>query len=144
MAITLVPDTLAKPGLRFTFNGPNLGSECQGCPVQKLCFGLAPGHAYEVTNLREASHPCALHDGGRVRAVDVVPTSFASTVETRLLRGTAATWAPLACGRPECANYGLCHPVGPKSGARHAITQQDGALECPAGFELTKVRLQAM
>jgi hypothetical protein len=144
MALTLVPDTLARRGYRFTFNGPNTGPECQGCPYQKLCFGLAPGHRYEVQALRDVTHPCALHEGGKVRVAQVEEVSFSSTVETRLLRGTAATWTPIPCGRPDCPNWSLCHPVGPKPGIRHEVTAMEGALPCPAGFGLTKVRLKPM
>jgi hypothetical protein len=144
MPLTLVPETLAQPGRRFAFRGPNPGEECKGCPYQKLCFGLAPGHTYAVTAVRDVTHPCALHEGGRVRVALVEASDFATSVETRLLRGTAATWTPVPCGRPDCANYGLCHPVGPAAGARYEVAAQEGGLPCPAGFDLTKVRLKAL
>lgn len=144
MALTLVPDALAAKGYRFTFIGPNKGGECDGCPFQKLCFNLAPGHAYEVTAVRPAAHPCALHEGGKVRAVDVTEVPFAASLERRHLRGTAAPWTWLDCGKPSCANWALCHPVGHRSGARHAIVGQKGPLECPAGFDLERVELKPM
>jgi uncharacterized protein (UPF0179 family) len=144
MPLTLVPDTLARRGWGFTFTGANAGSECAACPLQKLCFGLKPGHRYEVAALRDVTHPCALHEGGKVRVVEAVEAPFTSTVETRLLRGTAATWAPLPCARPECANWSLCHPVGPRAGLRDQIVAEHGRVECPAGFELTKVQLKPM
>ncbi|MES2155709.1 MAG: UPF0179 family protein [bacterium] len=151
MTLTLVPESMAKPGARFTYRGPNVprtggntGEECEGCPFQKLCFGLTPGHAYQVTALRAVTHPCALHDGGKVHVVTVAETDFVSSIETRHLRGTAAAWTPVPCGRPDCANYGLCHPVGPTAGARHAIVANEGPLPCPAGFDLAKVRLKPM
>lgn len=153
MAITLVPEAYAKPGARFTFRGPNdgkavagtnTGEECAACPFTKLCFGLVPGRTYEVSAKRGVTHPCELHEGGRVHVVTVEQTDMPSTVETRLLRGTAAHWTPIPCGRPDCANYALCHPVGPAPGAKYAITEQAGRLECPAGYELTRVRLKMM
>ncbi len=151
MTLTLVPESMATKGARFTFRGPNLprrhgntGDECKGCPFQKLCFGLVPGHTYKVTGLRSVTHPCALHEGGKVHVVTVEQTDFPSSVETRLLRGTAATWTPVPCGRPDCGSYGLCHPVGPTPGIRYEIASNEGNLLCPAGFELTKVRLKAM
>ncbi|MEA3203107.1 MAG: uncharacterized protein QOI63_777 [Thermoplasmata archaeon] len=144
MPLTLVPDTLARRGLGFTFVGANAGPECAGCPFQKLCFGLQPGHRYEVTALREVTHPCALHEGGRVRVAEVVDAPFASTVETRLLRGTAATWTPIPCGMPECPTWALCHPVGPLPGVRDQIVAEEGPVPCPAGFELTRVQLKPM
>lgn len=151
MALTLVPENLARRGSRFTFRGANVrnghgntGEECVGCPFQTLCFGLSPGSTYQVTGMRGVTHPCALHDGGKVHVVTVEATDFPSSLETRLLRGTAATWTPVPCGRPDCGNYALCHPVGHNAATRHAITASEGTLECPAGFELTKVRLKPM
>ncbi len=144
MTLTLVPESSASVGARFRFLGPNKGEECKGCPFQKLCFGLAPGHDYQVTAVRGVSHPCGLHDGGKAHVIEVAETSFASSLETRHLRGTAAAWAPVACGRPACPSYGLCHPVGAKAGARHAIETNEGPLPCPAGFDLVKVRLRVM
>lgn len=142
--LTLVPDALAAKGFRFTFTGPNKGEECKGCPFQKLCFGLQPGHSYEVKATRPATHPCALHEGGKVRAVEVAEVSFPASLERHHLRGTAAPWTAPDCGRPSCVNWALCHPVGHHSGARHAITAQKGALECPAGFDLERVELRPM
>jgi uncharacterized protein (UPF0179 family) len=144
VALTLVPDALAAPGFRFTFAGPNLGEECTGCPFQKLCFGLKPGHSYVVKSVRPVAHPCALHDTGKARAVVVEETSFPATIERHHLRGTAAAWSAPDCRRPSCRNWALCHPVGHAEGARHAITAQKGAVECPAGFDLEKVDLKPM
>lgn len=144
MTLTLVPEPLAAPGYRFTFRGANAGEECQGCPFQKLCFGLDPGRRYEVRQLRDVVHPCGLHEGGRVRVAVVEEVSFPTTLETRLLRGTAASWTPIPCGRPECPQYALCHPAGTQPGARHAIVGTHEAVECPAGFAITKVDLKRM
>lgn len=144
MPLTLVPVTLAETGYRFTFQGPNKDIECAACPFQKLCFGLTPGHAYTVKAVRDVKHPCELHDEGKVRVVEVEEVPFTSTLERRHLRGTAAPWTPIACGRPDCVNWKLCHPVGLAAGARHAIVAQEGTVECPAGFDLEKVALRNM
>jgi len=142
MVLTLVPTAMSRKGLGFTFRAEG-GEECRGCPFRKLCFGLEPGHRYEVTTVRPVTHPCALHDGGKVHVVEVAEAPFPSSLEVRHLRGTAASWAPIACGMPECANYSLCHPVGPRPG-RHEIVAEEGRLECPAGFDLAKVRLKPL
>ncbi|HWG84497.1 MAG TPA: UPF0179 family protein [Deinococcales bacterium] len=144
MALTLVPNAAAKVGARFVYRGPNLGEECQGCPFQKLCFGLEAGRAYEVRALRGVTHPCGLHDEAKVQVVEVAEVDFAATLETRHLRGTAAHWAAPACLRPECPSYALCHPAGTASGARHAIREVGQKVACVAGFDLVQVRLQRM
>lgn len=144
MPLTLVPSTLAAKGYRFTFAGPNKGIECAACPFQKLCFGLDPGRRYEVKATRDLQHPCELHEEGKVRVVQVEEMPFTSTIERHHLRGTAAPWTPPDCKRPDCENWSLCHPVGHAVGARHAITDQQGAVECPAGFDLEKVDLKKM
>lgn len=142
--LTLVPAALAEPGRRFTFAGPNAGDECKGCPFQKLCFGLKPGHTYQVATLRDVSHPCALHDDGKVRVVTVEEAPFAASLERHHLRGTAAPWTPPPCRKPSCRNWGLCNPKGHPTGARYAITAQQGKVECPAGYDLEKVALKPM
>ena len=144
--LTLVPAALAEPGSRFTFVGPNAGpdAECKGCPFQKLCFGLQPGRTYEVATRRDVTHPCALHDEGKVRVVTVEEVPFAATLERHHLRGTAAPWAPPVCRKPSCANWALCNPVGHHEGTRHAIVKQAGKVECPAGFDLERVELTPM
>lgn len=142
--MTLVPETMAAKGSSFVFAGPNLGEECKGCQYQKICFGLEAGRRYEVQAARDVTHPCNLHEGGRVRVVIAHEVPFATSLETRHLRGTAAHWVPVPCGRPTCASYALCHPVGPTAGARHEIVAQEGALPCPAGYDLVKVSLRKM
>ncbi|MEK6985659.1 MAG: UPF0179 family protein [Candidatus Thermoplasmatota archaeon] len=144
MTLTLVPESSARIGARFRFLGANAGEECQGCPFQKLCFGLTPSRNYQVKALRPVSHPCGLHEGSKAHVVEVEEVGFTSSLETRHLRGTAATWSPIACGRPDCASYGLCHPVGAQAGVRHAIEANHGPLACPAGFDLVQVTLRPM
>lgn len=143
-ALTLVPDTYAAKGTRFTYTASATApEECTGCPFQRLCFGLEQGRRYEITQLRDVTHPCALHDGGRVRVAEVHEVPFATTVETRLLRGTAVSWAPVACGRPDCANYAMCHPAGTQPG-RHEVVAPGEAVACPAGYTLTRADLRRM
>jgi uncharacterized protein (UPF0179 family) len=148
--LTLLPPSLAEPGRRFVFRGPNVppgpnsGEECAACPYQKLCFGLEPGHAYVVKGKRTVTHPCELHEGGRVNVVEVEEVPFESSVERRHLRGTAAHWSPIACARPECPNYALCHPQGTQAGTRHQIVEAGEALACPAGFDLVRAKLRKM
>lgn len=142
--LTLVPEAMAQPGRRLTFAGPNAGEDCAGCPFRALCFRLEPGRRYEVTGLREVWHPCRLHDGDRVRVAEVREVPILTSIEDRHLRGTAASWAPVACGRPQCPRYGFCHPQGLKQGARHQIVATGAAIECPAGFDLHEAQLRLM
>jgi uncharacterized protein len=144
VALTLVPEPLARVGYRFVFAGPNPGDECDGCPYQRICFGLEPGRAYEVVALRDVIHPCALHDSNRVQVAEVEERPFWSSVEAKRVRGTATAWTPIACGRPQCVNWALCHPIGPSAGAKHEIVEDAGDLPCPAGYELRRVALRKL
>lgn len=139
--LTLVPVDLARPGYRFTFRGPNLGMECAGCPVQKLCFNLHPGGVYEVREVRGVRHPCELHDGGRVAVVRVERVGFETSLAPKHLRGTAATWNAVDCGYPECANWRLCHPQAGQ-GVRYAIKKVGEAIDCPMGYDIKRVELE--
>ena len=143
MKLTLVPTSSAR-GQRFRFLGPNRGDECKGCPYTRICFGLEPGRSYEVRALRAVTHPCGLHDDGKVRVAEVEEVPVRTSLETRLLRGTAAAWNPIPCGRPACPSWSLCHPVGPAAGAHYQIVGEEGALPCPAGFTLSRVLLKPM
>lgn len=137
--LTLVPDLHAKAGHRFTFLGPNPGDECDGCPVQKLCFNLDPGSHYEVTEVRSALHPCNLHEG-KMRAVKVEPATVETSMDVRRLRGTAATFSAIDCGYPECANWKLCHP--PIASRRYEVTHVGAKLDCPMGHTIQRVTLR--
>lgn len=138
--LSLAPDLLAKPGFQFTAAGGPY-EECEGCPVQKLCFSVEAGRHYMVKETRDVVHPCNLHEGG-MRVVHVEEAAFESVLETKRLRGTAASFVPVDCGFPECANWQLCHPVGPERGVRYAIEDVGRALDCPMGYTLKRVRLK--
>ena len=138
--LSLAPDLHARPGHRFTAAGGPF-EECDGCPVQQLCFSVEAGRHYEVTEVRDVVHPCNLHEGG-MRVVQVEEASFNSALETKRLRGTAATFTPVDCGYPECANWTLCHPVGPARDVRYAIEEVGEALACPMDYKLKRVRLK--
>lgn len=137
--LSLVPASLAAPGYRFTFLGPNRGEECQGCPFTKMCFDVEPGARYEVTAVRSVQHPCGLHDEGKVRVVEVQRVGFDTTMETKRLRGTAATFEPIPCGRPDCKNWSLCHPYGVQTGIRYGVEAAED-VPCPAGFKIKRVQ----
>lgn len=144
MPLGLVPLTLASEGARFRFLGDPKAMECEGCPVRTLCFKLAPGRSYEVEAVREVRHTCELHDEGQVAVVEVNEVPFQASVPAKDLRGTATHWRPPACGMPECAMYGFCHPVGPLVDGKMEIVHVGDAMDCPAGFDLRRVTLNPM
>lgn len=136
----LAPDLLARPGFRFTATGGPF-DECEGCPVQKLCFGVEAGRHYEVTDLRDVVHPCAVHEGG-MRVVQLQEAAFDTTLETKRLRGTAAAFSPPDCGNPSCTLWAVCHPVGPTRDVRYAIEEVGDDVACPMHYKLKRVRLR--
>lgn len=138
--LSLAPDLHARVGHRFTAVGGPF-EECEGCPVQKMCFSVEAGRHYEVQALRDVVHPCNLHEGG-MRVVEVDEAPFESALETKRLRGTAASFVPVDCGNPECANWNLCHPVGPQRDVRYGIEAIGDDVDCPMDYKLKRVRLR--
>ncbi|MGB1586009.1 MAG: UPF0179 family protein [Thermoplasmatota archaeon] len=136
----LAPDLLATPGYRFTATGGPY-EECDGCPVQKLCFAPEAGRHMEVKAVRSVVHPCNLHEGG-MRVVELDEASFATTLEAKRLRGTAATYSPPDCGHPTCPNWKLCHPVGPTRDVRYAVESVGEAVDCPMHYNLKRVHIK--
>lgn len=139
--LTLVPSTLARTGYRFRYQGDPGDEACDGCPVRSICYRLEAGRTYAVKEVRSVEHPCALHDGDKVRVCTAEPVPSVTTVEARRLRGTAVTWEPVPCGYPECDKYALCHPAGQPAG-RYEVMDDLGDEECPMHYKLRRVRVQ--
>jgi len=144
MGLTLVPQDLATPGHSFTFLGPNDGEECTGCPVRRLCFDLEPGARYQVQKTRDVTHPCNLHEGGRVRVVEVERIGFRTSMKTKRLRGTAATFVPVPCEYPDCKEWAFCHPFGVQTDVRYGIEEIGEAMDCPMDFKIKRVALKPL
>ncbi|MGB1698118.1 MAG: UPF0179 family protein [Thermoplasmatota archaeon] len=138
MNLTLVPTVLAKEGYRYTNHGDQNAEECDGCPVRTLCFKTPPGH-YEVDTVRDVKHPCKLHEGTmQVCTVKEIPIT--TSLEAKHLKGTAANWAPIPCGYPECDRFQLCHPQTP---AGHMeIVSVGEAIPCPMRYDIKEVQLR--
>jgi uncharacterized protein (UPF0179 family) len=140
MQLTLVPTTLATPGYLFRNYGDQNAEECDGCPVRAVCFKTPPGH-YEIVEVRDVQHPCKLHEGTMsVCTAKEVPT--VTTLEVKLLKGTATNWGAIECGFPECKNNALCHP---RMDAGHMeIVSVGETIECPMHYEIKQVSLRPL
>ncbi len=78
-------EKLARPGVEFIYYGP--AEPCKTCKLAGVCVGnLEPGRRYKILRVRSMpSHSCPpLHEGGKVRVVEVVEPSIEVAVEPRL------------------------------------------------------------
>ena len=102
--VTLIGDAHAHIGNRFYYLGPN--DECRDCRLKNVCFNLDAGSLYEIVQLRDARHDCALRED-QVRVVVVEKVPFQAAVPKKLaIDGSMITFESKACGRLDCKRWG--------------------------------------
>ncbi len=138
--LTLVGATQAKVGFKFIHYG--FAESCLSCQLRKVCIeNLEPGRIYEVVNVREMEHPCALHENG-VRAVEVVLSPVQTALESKqAIKGATLTYKQVDCNL-ECSNVDLCKPTVLKSGDKCIVENVDGDIVCLIGKKLKIVLLR--
>ena len=68
--ITLIGNCLANKGLKFMHYGAT--SECESCRFKNTCIDtLEEGRMYIIKNVKNGEQPCMIHEGGKVRVVEV-------------------------------------------------------------------------
>lgn len=68
--ITLIGEDLAQIGLTFVFDGP--AKPCENCRFKASCIdSLEKGRKYTITDVKDITQKCEVHDGGIVKAVRV-------------------------------------------------------------------------
>lgn len=142
--VTLVGERWSRVGEEFVFEGPNAGphTECRPCKLKAVCWNLEEGRHYRILGLRSVHHSCALHEGG-VRVAEVEKIAFALNLPRRLgLAGGTITFEEPVCGRPSCAEYRTCHPLGARTDLKYRVQSVEGSVDCPAGFALVHARVE--
>ena len=138
--VTLIGDAHAHIGNRFYYLGPN--DECRDCRLKNVCFNLDAGSLYEIVQLRDARHDCALRED-QVRVVVVEKVPFQAAVpKKQAIDGSMITFESKACGRLDCPNWKFCNPANIADGEKHSITQVVENLDCPIGETLVRVKME--
>jgi len=136
--ITLLSSAQARPGFRFTYQGP--APVCRTCPYRHACLTLDVGRAYEVQRVRAVQHPCALQET-TASVVEVAPVPRSFVVDARAaIVGATVDVARFGCRRLDCPNWGIC--AGPslpvKQRFRVAVADNEPA-ECRIGRSLKRI-----
>ena len=136
--VTLIGENLAKKGMEFTYIGPL--TECRDCKVRNACFNLEVGRTYKITKVRDTTHDCKRHEGGKVRAIEVEKIPVEVAIPSKMaVEGSVIKFEPEKCLNMGCANYELCNPRGLKEGSKYRIIKIKGDVKCPDGKSLKSV-----
>jgi len=140
--ITLIGEDLAEVGLSFIFEGSV--KECESCRFKASCVdSLEKGRKYTITNLKDITQKCNIHNRGIVRVVEVELADIDALIDSKVFEGSNISFEPPKCDI-DCVYYNLCFPDGLKDGDKCIILKDLGKHEneCAKGFNLTKVSLK--
>jgi len=139
-AVTLLGLKLAYPGCEYIQGSP--GEECLRCKMLNFCYNLPAGRRFRVRSVRESRHNCAIHDEGKVQAVEVEPAGFYAGVEAGFaIPGSTLTLEDPGCRKVDCPNFSLCHFHDLVTGIKYIVEDVQGDLVCPLGWKRKRVRL---
>ncbi|MEW5936925.1 MAG: UPF0179 family protein [Candidatus Thermoplasmatota archaeon] len=137
VTITVAGKGQAVEGREFVYMGPL--SACRECKVRNICFHLEPGRHYVVRRVRDASHPCNIHEGG-VRVVEVEEVPFEISVPSKLaIEGSTITFQAPKCAKIGCRYYDLCMPQGLRGEQKLQVIRTGEPIECTNGEERRRV-----
>lgn len=143
--LTLIGVKLAKKNRKFIFSGAL--PECENCDpsLKSVCLlNLEKGIMYEIINVRNIVHPCAVHEGG-VTIVEVQKAPIKAALDARkVYEGATISFHHLDCDELSCKNYEFCKPKGIKENGKYKITMVFGNLPhtCEKGMRLKLVELK--
>ncbi|MCL2687395.1 MAG: UPF0179 family protein [Methanobrevibacter sp.] len=141
--ITLIGEDLAKIGLSFIFDGP--AEACEKCRFKASCIdSLEKGRKYTITNVKDISQKCEVHDTGLVKAVEIEKSDIESFIDSKkAFVGSNITHKTPDCDIT-CVFRQDCFPNGLIEGDKCVIIENLGKHDgnCAKGFNLTKVRLR--
>jgi hypothetical protein len=142
--ITLLGELQSSVGQRFQFVGPNDAADaaCAPCKLKGACFNLDPGEVYEVMQVRDKTHPCYLHEGGRVHVVEVDRATHDVIVPARgLVEGQSMIYPERACEFRGCPFWRQCVGAPLRPGFAFKVAKAGEAVPCPLGYSLRRATL---
>ncbi len=141
--ITLIGNSLATEGLEFMHCGPV--PACEKCRFKNTCIEtLEEGRMYTITQIKDTQHPCAVHEGGKARVVNVEKANIKALIDSKIaFEGSNIVFNPPRCDR-ECDLRHLCTPAGLYENDRCKIIKNMGKskVQCTKGLDLNHVLLE--
>jgi len=118
--VTLVGEGQASKGFRFIASQPP--DVCKSCKIFIVCMGrLVPGRAYEVVEVKDKQHYCALYED-KVRVAKVIRSPIELLVKAQYaVEGATATFTIEECTEKNCLIEKLCRPEGVQKGEKIKI-----------------------
>jgi len=118
--VTLVGEGQASKGFRFIASQPP--DVCRSCKIFIACMGrLVPGRAYEVVEVKDKQHYCALYED-KVRVAKVIQSPIELLVKAKYaVEGATVTFTIEDCTERDCLIEKLCRPEGVKKGEKIKI-----------------------
>lgn len=141
--ITLIGENLAEVGLSFIFYGP--AKACESCKFKASCVdSLEKGRKYIITNVKDISQKCPIHEGGIVKAVEIEFADIEGLIDSKkVFEGSNISYAPPDCDL-DCIYHHICFPEGVSDGDKCIIVKNLGKSEvdCVKEYNLTKFILK--
>lgn len=141
--ITLIGINLAIEGLEFMHYGA--AALCEKCRFKNTCIDtLEEGRIYVITKVKDTQHPCPVHEGGKVKVVQVEKSDIKALIDSKVaFEGSNIIFNPPQCDK-ECELMHLCFPNGLYSDDKCKIIKNLGKppVECAKGLELRQVLLK--
>jgi uncharacterized protein len=136
--ITLLAIGESRPGFQFIYQGG--GPPCRTCPFRHACLTLDAGRKYEVTKVRDVTHPCALQETD-AHVVEVKPVARSLVIDSRsAIVGSQVEVGRFACRRLDCPNWTICAGPSLPTKQRYRIERADPEpAECRIGRTLKRV-----
>lgn len=141
--ITLIGKNLADKGLVFRHYGAS--SECEKCRFKGTCIDpLESGRMYIIKDVKDTEHPCPIHEGGKVKVVEVDRAYIKAAVNSKkAFEGSKIVFFPPECDE-DCSMKDLCFPEGLYREDKCKIVKKVSKLnkKCAKGLDLTTVLLR--
>jgi uncharacterized protein len=141
--ITLIGKNIATKNLEFTFLGA--AKECDKCRFKDTCIKtLEKGRLYTIKNVKDVEHPCFIHEGGKVKVIEVEKANIKALVESKKsFEGSSMIFEFQACDL-DCSLKDFCFPEGLVQNDRCKIVKNIGkpGISCMKGYDLSFVILK--
>ncbi len=141
--ITLIGKSLANKGLKFMHYGAS--SECESCRFKNTCIDtLEVGRVYIIKNIKSGEQPCFIHEGGKVKVVEVEKAHIRGVIESKKsFEGSKIVFNFPEC-EEKCSLRDMCFPEGLYSEDKCTIIKNMGKPrdKCLNGRDLNMVLLE--